>query len=86
MDILAAASLAGSGILSGYSQFSTIITMPDRDTVPPPQLTADAPIMDIFHPVVINFLKAFRNDFDIAVLDCFERLFGKGSDFHEPLG
>ena len=38
----------------------TIRAVPDRDAMSPPQLAADAPILDVFQPVEVGLLKALR--------------------------
>ena len=40
--------------------------VPDRDTVAPPELAADAPVLDVLQPVQIGLRPAFRMEFDDA--------------------
>ena len=37
-----------------------LLSVPNRNSVPPPQLAADAPVLQIFHPVVVDFSPSFR--------------------------
>src|SRR5687768_7914752 len=63
----------------------SIRTIPDRDAVPPPQLPADAPILDILEPVEIDLLETFRHNFDTSIAYCVECRAGKRVHLHEPL-
>ncbi len=42
----------------------------------PPQLTRDAPVLDIVEPLVVGGAPVFRDEFDFAVRHFFERHFG----------
>ena len=42
------------------------LAVPDRDAVAPPELTADAPILDVLEPVEIGLRPAFRVELDDA--------------------
>ena len=48
----------GRGIDPDVHDRRIIFPIPDRNTVPPPQLAADAPILDVRHPVLVNFRPA----------------------------
>ena len=57
----------------------------------PPELAADAPVVDVFHPVEIGFLVLLGGEVNglFAVgagLDGGDGLVGEGLDFDEPLG
>ena len=67
LDILRAA-VAGSRVFNADDHFPAVPAIPDRNTVSPPELAADAPVTDIFHPVEIDLGKTLRDDFDAAVL------------------
>gem|GEM_PF-5264783 len=43
------------------------LAVPDGDAMPPPQLAADAPILDIFEPVQVHFAPALRVKLDVAI-------------------
>ena len=60
--------------------------VPRRDLMAPPQLTGDAPVADILHPVRINFCEALRNKLRLAVVHDAQRLFGQRLHLYEPLG
>ena len=44
-------------------------TIPDRDAMPPPDLTANAPVTEIVDPVEIRFLKPLRQYLDVSAAD-----------------
>ena len=45
----------------------------DRDAMTPPQLSADAPVLDVFKPSVVYLLKPFRHNFDVAIGDGLQK-------------
>ena len=74
------------GILAADGHLAAIVAVPDRDAVPPPQLAADAPILDVLQPVVIDLGEAFRHDLDAAIPHRCQGGFGQRLDLDEPLG
>ena len=46
-----------------------ILSVPDRDAVSPPELTADAPVLDVLHPVGVGLAPACRAEGDVACGD-----------------
>src|ERR1017187_7565224 len=64
--------------------------MPCRDAMSPPKLSADAPVVDVFHPVEISLLVLLRRESDrfFAVrtrLDGRDSLVGQRLNLDEPL-
>src|SRR5260221_6395971 len=59
--------------------------IPNRDAMSPPQLAADTPILDVFHPVVISLLEVFGYDLNATVLHGIKRGFCQRINRHEPL-
>ncbi len=59
--------------------------MPRGDAMAPPQLAADAPVVDILHPVEIGLLVHLGCELDVAVFDSGDGLDGERLDFDEPL-
>ena len=51
----------------------------------PPQLTRDAPIPYVRHPILVDFRPSVRGEPDETILNCFERWHGERLHFHEPL-
>src|SRR5215217_1514436 len=85
MDFLRAASCTLGWVFARHRHMM-VRAIPNRDAMTPPQLTADAPILDILQPVVIGLLESFGDDLDAAVLYSFECGFGQRLDGHKPLG
>ena len=61
------------------------VIIPRRNAVPPPDLAADAPVLDVFHPVEISLGPTLRIEFDRAVADRLDCGFGEFVHFDEPL-
>ena len=59
--------------------------VPGRDAVPPPDLPADAPILDAVQPVEIGLFPVFRDELDLTGLDRGDGGTGQRSSFHIPL-
>ena len=51
----------------------------------PPQLTADAPVLDITHPCHVHVGVLLWHELNVAILHRFNRWFGKGFNRHIPL-
>src|SRR5205814_4330287 len=58
--------------------------IPNRDLMAPPELPADAPILQIGHPMIVNFCPALREKSHLAALHDFASGFGARM-LHEPL-
>jgi hypothetical protein len=43
------------------------LAVPDGNAMPPPELAADAPVLDILEPVEVDFAPALRVKLDMAV-------------------
>ena len=85
MNMSRAAFRTDGGIFS-YADFrAAVVAVPDGDPMPPPELTGNAPVADIFHPAEIDFIKAGRHKRGIAVFHGFDGRFGQGFHFEEPL-
>ncbi len=62
-----------------------LVIKPCRYSVPPPELPADTPVLDISHPGEIGVLPVFRNELDVTVLHGLDRRFGQGFYRNVPL-
>ena len=51
----------------------------------PPELPADAPVTDIFHPVIVDFAEPVGNEFCFSFLHCGDGRLCQGLHLHEPL-
>src|SRR5579883_331522 len=61
------------------------VAVPDRDAVPPPELTRDGPIANVLHPVEVDAGKALQNKANASIPHRLDRRFGQRLDLHEPL-
>ena len=65
--------------------------IPGGDAVPPPELARDAPVLQVFHPVVVGVFPVVRHEFDAAIAHGVERGLGEfghafvAGQVHEPL-
>ena len=68
-----------------------VCVVPRRDAVPPPQLARDAPVLQVFHPVVVGVFPVVRHELDAAIAHGVERGLGEfghafvAGQVHEPL-
>ena len=62
-----------------------VFVIPRGNTVSPPKLTADTPVLNIAHPSEIGVFPIFRNELNIAVLDCFNSRVCERLYCHIPL-
>ena len=65
----AVAVRAGGYIFTADRHLAAIVTVPDRDAVPPPELARDAPVMNILQPVHVDLVEAFRHDLHLVIPD-----------------
>ena len=61
-ELAAAALGAGMGRFLCYNRFSAVLAVIGRNPVPPPELSGNTPVTDIFKPVKIGLSKAFRHE------------------------
>ena len=64
---------------------AAVLVVPGRDAVAPPQLAADAPVLDVAHPLEIGVLPVVGHEADVAIFDSLDRRLGQGLGLHEPL-
>ena len=62
-------SRRGGGILVFLDEHRTIRAIPRRDLVAPPQLSRNAPGLDITHPVEVGFFPMFRHELCATLFD-----------------
>ena len=82
----AAALLALGGVGTAHVDMAALVAVPGGDLVTPPELTGDAPVVDILHPIDIGLGEALRHEVDGAVLHHADGLLGQRRHLHEPLG
>src|ERR1700719_823752 len=76
---------AGGDIHATGGHLATSVTVPDGDAMPPPQLARDAPVMDIFEPVHIDLVEAFRHDPHAPIVHHAHSRCGQWNHFNKPL-
>ena len=81
----AAAVTARFGHFLGYGHFAAGVAVVGRNAVTPPELTRNAPILDVFHPVEVDLFKACRNKLGFAVAHRFDGGLGERLHANEPL-
>ena len=73
-------------VRAGRDFRAAVVTVPDRDTVSPPDLAADAPVVHVFHPAQIVLGKTFRHELGAAVFYAVRGSLQQRLHLHEPLG
>ena len=85
MEMRAAALRAAFRHLVRNYNFTAIIAVVRGNPMSPPQLTGNAPVADILHPVQIDLGIALRIELKLTGLDRFDRGLGKLVHLDEPL-
>ena len=85
MKLRAAALRADVRCLSRDDCLAAVITVPGGNSVSPPELSGDAPVLDIIRPVEVGLLHGVGNQRDLAVLDRLDRGLYQLVHLHEPL-
>ncbi len=74
-----------SWVFPRHDHFAAILAIPHRDSVPPPQLPADAPVLDVIHPTQENFREAIRHKCNLSLAHRFRCHCGQAIHVHKPL-
>ncbi|MDQ1094644.1 hypothetical protein QE400_004057 [Xanthomonas sacchari] len=61
------------------------VVEPGRNAVAPPQLAADAPVLDVLHPVAVGVDPVRRYELDLPGLDQLQAALGQRVHLHKPL-
>ena len=69
VQVGAAALRAGGGRFLGDNHLAAVVAVVGRDAVAPPELTGDAPVLDVLHPVVVGLVHPLGDQLDFAVAD-----------------
>ena len=85
VQMMAAALWASLDVLARDDRLLAVFAIPRGDAMPPPKLTRDAPVADIFEPVHIDLRKALGHELDAAVLHRLDRGRSQALHLHEPL-
>ena len=65
--------------------FAAFVTVVCGNSVSPPKLTGNTPVLDIVGPVKIGLLHSFRNQLDFAFLYCLDSGLDQFIHFYKPL-
>src|SRR5438270_11235878 len=74
----------GRDILAADGHLAAVVAVPDGDTMPPPELTRDTPVVDVLEPVQVDFVEASRHDLQQIVLDGSDSGSGEWHHLDEP--
>ena len=85
LELRASAMRATGGIFLLHYYFAAIFAVPRGDTVSPPELTGNAPVFDILHPVEICLGESLRNEPYLTLAHHFYRGGGELLHTDEPL-
>src|SRR5690606_36401050 len=69
LEAIRPARRARAGRLALDVDLGASLAVPRRDPVPPPELPADAPVLDVTHPRVVGVLPLLWDEAGVAVLD-----------------
>ena len=85
MNVCTAALTALFGCVFCNHNFAAVIAVPCRDSVSPPKLTGNTPILDVLHPMEVNLFKSFGDEFCVALAYNINCRLCKRSHFYKPL-
>ena len=85
MDVRTAALRANGDVFLGNGHLAAVLTVVSRNTVTPPQLTGNAPVVNIFHPTQVGVCKTTGNKLDAAVMNNVHSGLCQRSHLNEPL-
>ena len=71
MDVCAVSVRAFCQIGLARHLFAAVIAVPDLNLMAPPELPGNAPVMDIFEPVIIGLRETVRHKFRIPISNSF---------------
>ena len=73
-------------LFQGYDQLPAVLTIVSGNTMSPPKLTGNTPVLDIFQPMQVGLSVVFRNKFQISLVQCFDSRLCQLFHLHKPLG
>ena len=86
VDRSAAAVSALLRIGAGDGDLAAVVAVPCGDPVSPPELTGNAPVVDVLHPVHIDLGEAFGDELYPSVLNDVYRRLRQRLHLYKPLG
>ena len=85
MQSLATTMSTETNILTAHSYLIALITVPDWNTMTPPELARNCPVVDIFQPIDIRLVQALRQDLDQTIFHRIQRWRSQWHHLDEPL-
>ena len=84
------AAIVGNGLCCASALIAgrkggPVRAVPDGDAMAPPQLAADAPVADVFHPVIVDSSKRWGTIWISPAAHRFDGRFGQRLHLHPPL-
>ena len=86
LNVGAAALFALADIFPGHGDVAAVGARPCGNLMTPPQLTGNAPVADILHPVEIGLAEPLGDELGLPFLDDPDGFLGQRLHLHEPLG
>src|SRR5208282_1774425 len=84
VTVLAPSLRCGAGLIAGNVDIALLV-IPRRYPMAPPELAADAPVLQVVHPVKIGLVPMARHEADPAALDGLDCRAGERRHAHVPL-
>ncbi|GBD19213.1 hypothetical protein HRbin27_01717 [bacterium HR27] len=72
-------------LLGGHRELTTVLAIPDRDTMPPPELSRDAPVANVFQPVEVDRAEPLRDELERPVACYLDGRLRERRHLDEPL-
>ena len=72
-------------VCAAYDHFTTLLTVPNRNSVAPPNLAAYTPVADIYQPLFICIFPFLWEELNLARLPCGKSLVCHWLHFYKPL-
>jgi hypothetical protein len=82
---MTAALGAGVNVICGNNGLAALIAVICGNSVAPPELTRDTPVLSILHPVEIVLIKSFGDELDATVAYSLDSGLCEGLHLYEPL-
>ena len=80
-----AAFRANGNVVFRYSHFPAVLTIVCGYSMPPPKLTGNTPVFNVFHPVKVDLGKPCRCKLNALLPDNVDSRFRKRFHFNKPL-
>ena len=85
MQVSASALIAVGGVVHGDDHLAAVFAIPGRNAMAPPQLTGNAPVTGVAHPVHVGLAETIGQEAGFTLFHAFDGGLGQGFHLHEPL-